>query len=121
MKTKKNWIVICLLILLAVGLYGLWLADIELIKRVLPGFQSRSSSMELVEVNWTGDNGGHLRLRIPRAYLTGIYKEEGEKGVSSFTIETGLPDLQPRPAVTTIRAEVGTSEWKRHEQFIRDG
>jgi hypothetical protein len=77
--------------------------------------------MELVDIDWRAENGGHLHLKIPRAYLSEMYQEKGESTITSLVIETGLPDLKPRPAVPMRRGDPGSTQWEEDTRFLKDG
>ena len=81
---------------------------------------SRSTSMEMVELKLASDNNKELNLKIPKAYLTDRKNWQGGKQ-ERIKIETGLPELLPRPANFWITEKVGTPEYEIAERKFENG
>ena len=78
----------------------------------LPWFKDsgRSTSTDLIELSLVNEKiDKALNLRIPKAYLTDTKNWKGSEQ-KTITIETGLPELEPRPASFWITDKPGTPE-----------
>jgi hypothetical protein len=60
-----------------------------------------------------------LVLDVPAKYTNRRARRGPENGL--LVIETGLPDLRPRPALIDRKAPAGTPEAEREDRFIKDG
>jgi hypothetical protein len=86
---------------------------------------ARTDSTELVDVrlvskNWPDRKAPWPQLRIPKAYLT----DPGTWGGGDrerIVIETGLPDLKPRPANIYPTAASGTAEHAAQRSYWSNG
>jgi hypothetical protein len=86
---------------------------------------SRTTSMELVTVTLKNESYGPRKtdwpkLRIPQAYLTDPADRSGGER-ERVKIETGMPDLLPRPALPYPTAPAGTTERLAQERYRADG
>lgn len=101
-------------------------SDVEsegLLKEAFPWLKGtgRTDDTAPVEIELVDERSGEsLKFRIPKAYLTDTANWAGGRQ-DRVKIETGLPNLEPRPGNIWITEEPGTPEYEREIKFFRNG
>ncbi len=74
-----------------------------------------------VELALVDPASGHaLRFKIPEPYLTSAANRRGS-AKRYIEMETGLPDMKPRPATFRIKAPKGTPEYEKLKERYNNG
>lgn len=127
-KIKRRWIwQVAVAILICGGLLVtvVWLSE-RMFQLVVPiAGLSRTTSMDIVAITLKEERDSARKtplpkLRIPKAYLTDPQNRAGGKQPRVW-IETGLPELTPRPAIKHPSAPKGTPERAAQERFWANG